>query len=34
MTILEQMLGAVGRGGVLPRNEDEGIPGNRPGDRR
>ena len=34
MTILEQMLGAVGHGGVLPRNEDEGVPGNRPGDRR
>jgi outer membrane protein assembly factor BamE (lipoprotein component of BamABCDE complex) len=34
MTILEQMLGAVGRGGVLPRNDDEGVPGNRPGDRR
>ena len=34
MTILEQMLGAVGRGGVLPRNEDEGVPGTRPGDRR
>ena len=34
MTVLEQMLGAVGRGGVLPRNEDENVPGNRPGDRR
>jgi outer membrane protein assembly factor BamE (lipoprotein component of BamABCDE complex) len=34
MTVLEQMLGAVGRGGVLPHNDDEGVPGNRPGDRR
>ena len=34
MTILEQMLGAVGHGGMLPQNEDEGVPGNRPGDRR
>jgi outer membrane protein assembly factor BamE (lipoprotein component of BamABCDE complex) len=34
MTVLEQMLGAVGRGGMLPRDEDEGVPGNRPGDRR
>jgi outer membrane protein assembly factor BamE (lipoprotein component of BamABCDE complex) len=34
MTILEQMLGAVGHGGMLPRNEDEGVPGTRPGDRR
>jgi outer membrane protein assembly factor BamE (lipoprotein component of BamABCDE complex) len=35
MTVLEQMLGAVGHGGILPRDqEDEGVPGNRPGDRR
>jgi outer membrane protein assembly factor BamE (lipoprotein component of BamABCDE complex) len=33
LTILEQLLGTVGRGGMLPR-EDESVPGNRPGDRR
>ena len=33
MTVLEQLLGSVGRGSVLPQ-EDEGVPGNRPGDRR
>ena len=33
MTILEQLLGNVGRGGMLPRDEEERIPGNRPGDR-
>lgn len=33
MTILEQLLGNVGRGGMLPRDDDEGIPGSRPGDR-
>ena len=33
LTILEQLLGTVGRGGMLPQ-EDEGIPGSRPGDRR
>jgi outer membrane protein assembly factor BamE (lipoprotein component of BamABCDE complex) len=33
MTVLEQLLGSVGRGGLLPQ-EDEGVPGNRPGDRR
>lgn len=33
LTILEQLLGTVGRGGLLP-NQDEGAPGNRPGDRR
>jgi len=33
MTILEQLLGSVGRGGLLPQ-EDEGVPGTRPGDRR
>ncbi|MFY8139746.1 MAG: outer membrane protein assembly factor BamE [Caulobacter sp.] len=32
-TILEQLLGNVGRGGMLPRDEEERIPGNRPGDR-
>jgi outer membrane protein assembly factor BamE (lipoprotein component of BamABCDE complex) len=34
MTIMEQLLGNVGRGGMLPRDEDETLPGNRPGDRR
>lgn len=33
LTVLEQLLGNVGRGGMLPRT-DEGVPGNRPGDRR
>jgi outer membrane protein assembly factor BamE (lipoprotein component of BamABCDE complex) len=33
MTILEQILGNVGRGSVLP-NDEETVPGNRPGDRR
>ncbi|MFN3514563.1 MAG: outer membrane protein assembly factor BamE [Phenylobacterium sp.] len=33
LTILEQLLGNVGRGTMLP-NQDENIPGNRPGDRR
>jgi outer membrane protein assembly factor BamE (lipoprotein component of BamABCDE complex) len=33
MTILEQLLGNVGRGGMLPRDEEERVPGNRPGDR-
>lgn len=33
MTILEQLLGSVGRGGMLPQ-EDQGVPGSRPGDRR
>ena len=33
MTILEQLLGSVGRGSMLPR-DDQGVPGNRPGDRR
>jgi outer membrane protein assembly factor BamE (lipoprotein component of BamABCDE complex) len=33
MTIFEQLLGTVGRGGLLPQ-EDEGVPGTRPGDRR
>jgi outer membrane protein assembly factor BamE (lipoprotein component of BamABCDE complex) len=33
LTILEQLLGNVGRGGMLPR-DDESVPGNRPGDRR
>jgi outer membrane protein assembly factor BamE (lipoprotein component of BamABCDE complex) len=33
MTVLEQLLGSVGRGGLLP-NQDEGVPGQRPGDRR
>jgi outer membrane protein assembly factor BamE (lipoprotein component of BamABCDE complex) len=33
MTVLEQLLGSVGRGSLLPP-EDEGVPGTRPGDRR
>jgi outer membrane protein assembly factor BamE (lipoprotein component of BamABCDE complex) len=33
MTILEQLLGNVGRGSMLPQ-DDEGVPGTRPGDRR
>ncbi len=33
MTVLEQLLGSVGRGSMLPR-DDQGVPGNRPGDRR
>jgi hypothetical protein len=33
MTVLEQLLGSVGRGGLLPQ-DDEGVPGSRPGDRR
>lgn len=33
LSVLEQILGTVGRGGVL-RPDDEGVPGNRPGDRR
>jgi len=33
LTILEQILGNVGRGSLLP-NQDDTVPGNRPGDRR
>ena len=33
LTILEQLLGNVGRGSMLPR-DDEGVPGNRPSDQR
>lgn len=33
LTILEQILGNVGRGSLL-RNQDDTVPGNRPGDRR
>lgn len=33
MTILEQLLGNVGRGGMLPRSDEERVPGQRPGDR-
>jgi len=33
MTVLEQILGNVGRGQILPTDEDT-VPGNRPGDRR
>jgi outer membrane protein assembly factor BamE (lipoprotein component of BamABCDE complex) len=34
LTIFEQLLGTVGRGGLLPNADDEGVPGNRPGDDR
>jgi len=34
MTILEQMLGAVGHGSMLPPQDDYGVPGTRPGDQR
>ncbi len=34
LTIIEQLLGSVGRGGGMLPNQDEGAPGNRPGDRR
>lgn len=33
MTILEQILGNVGRGSMMP-TDDETVPGNRPGDQR
>ena len=33
MTVLEQLLGSVGQGGLLPQ-DDQGVPGSRPGDRR
>jgi outer membrane protein assembly factor BamE (lipoprotein component of BamABCDE complex) len=33
LTILEQLLGNVGRGSMLPR-DDETVPGSRPGDQR
>jgi outer membrane protein assembly factor BamE (lipoprotein component of BamABCDE complex) len=32
MTVLEQLLGTVGRGSMLP-TDGEGLPGNRPGER-
>jgi outer membrane protein assembly factor BamE (lipoprotein component of BamABCDE complex) len=32
LTVLEQILGNVGRGSMLP-NSDEGLPGTRPGDQ-
>ena len=34
LTIMEQLIGSVGRGGGLLPNSDEDTPGNRPGDRR
>ena len=34
LTILEQLLGNVGRGGMLPQNDEDTLPGNRPGDQR
>jgi outer membrane protein assembly factor BamE (lipoprotein component of BamABCDE complex) len=33
LTVVEQLIGSIGAGGLLPR-EDEGVPGSRPGDRR
>jgi outer membrane protein assembly factor BamE (lipoprotein component of BamABCDE complex) len=33
LTFLEQILGTVGRGSMLPQ-DDQGVPGSRPGDRR
>lgn len=33
LSILEQLLGNLGRGGMLPRDDAEGVPGSRPGDR-
>jgi outer membrane protein assembly factor BamE (lipoprotein component of BamABCDE complex) len=33
LTVLEQLLGNVGRGSMLPR-DDETVPGSRPGDQR
>ena len=33
LTVLEQILGTVGRGSMLP-TDDTGVPGSRPGDRR
>jgi outer membrane protein assembly factor BamE (lipoprotein component of BamABCDE complex) len=34
ISILEQLLGNVGQGGMLPRDDSEGLPGSRPGDQR
>ncbi|MDB5472164.1 MAG: cell envelope protein SmpA [Caulobacter sp.] len=34
ISILEQLLGNVGNGGMLPRDDAEGLPGSRPGDTR
>ncbi|MDB5448511.1 MAG: hypothetical protein JWQ97_3828 [Phenylobacterium sp.] len=34
LTVLEQILGTVGRGTMLPNDQDSGVPGSRPGDRR
>ncbi|MFI4966501.1 MAG: outer membrane protein assembly factor BamE [Caulobacterales bacterium] len=34
LSILEQILGTVGRGTLLPSDQDQGVPGTRPGDRR
>ena len=33
LTVIEQLIGSIGTGGLLPRDE-EGVPGSRPGDRR
>lgn len=33
MTVLEQLLGSVGNGGMLPRDDSENYPGGRPGDQ-
>ena len=34
LSVLEQILGTVGRGSLLPSDQDQGVPGTRPGDRR
>jgi outer membrane protein assembly factor BamE (lipoprotein component of BamABCDE complex) len=34
LSVLEQILGTLGQGGMLPNDEDSGVPGTRPGDRR
>src|SRR6201987_1747890 len=35
LTVLEQVLGTIGRGSMLPSDEeDSGVPGTRPGDHR
>ena len=34
LSVLEQLLGNVGMGGMLPRDDEDGVPGTRPGDRR
>jgi outer membrane protein assembly factor BamE (lipoprotein component of BamABCDE complex) len=34
LSVLEQILGTLGRGGMLPNEEESGVPGTRPSDRR